>query len=264
MKNILMVLSSHSEMENTDSKTGVWLGEFTDPYYEFIDAGFSVTLASVKGGRPPIDPMSELTENITGSNRRFQDDEVVQTAFSHTQPLNQVNAADFDAVFYPGGHGPIWDLAKDNNSGILILDFIDAGKPVAAVCHGPAALISAENQRPGFLKGKVVSAFSNAEETMVGRSGNVPYLLQTKLEELGAEVKTALIPFLSHVERDGLLITGQNPLSAGPTAKALIGFLNENKPVADHSTVDQSKLTEQQEWQENAAKYIAAKPDDLI
>lgn len=220
-----MVLTSHSAMENTDSKTGVWLGEFTDPYYEFIDAGYIVTLTSPKGGKPPIDPLSELTENITASNRRFQDDEAAKAAFSHTTPLNQINHADYDAVFYPGGHGPIWDLAADNNSGILILDFLDSGKPVAAVCHGPAALISAERQRPGFLISKTISAFSNTEETMVGRSGNVPYMLESKLEELGAEVKTALVPFLSHVETDGLLITGQNPLSAGPTAKTLIDFL---------------------------------------
>ncbi len=225
MRKILMVLTSHSAMENTDSKTGVWLGEFTDPYYEFIDTGYTVTLASPKGGRPPVDPMSELTENITSSNRRFQDDEHAKTAFSQTSVLDQVSHTDYDAVFYPGGHGPIWDLAVDNNSGLLILDFLDSGKPVAAVCHGPAALISAERQRPGFLKGKTISAFSNTEETMVGRSGNVPYQLQTRLEELGAEVKTALVPFLSHVETDGLLITGQNPLSAGPTAKALIEVL---------------------------------------
>ncbi|MEJ2880922.1 type 1 glutamine amidotransferase domain-containing protein [Pedobacter sp. GR22-6] len=233
MKKILMILTSHSEMENTDSKTGVWLGEFTDPYYEFIDAGYQVSLASPKGGRPPVDPMSELTENITGSNRRFQDDEQVKMAFSQTTVLDQIRHTDFDAVFYPGGHGPIWDLAVDNNSGILILDFLDAGKPVAAVCHGPAALISAERQRPGFLKGKTISAFSNTEEAMVGRSGNVPYQLQSRLEELGAEVKTALVPFLSHVETNGLLITGQNPLSAGPTAQALIQLL-EAQPSSEN------------------------------
>lgn len=225
MKKILMVLTSHSAMENTDNKTGVWLGEFTDPYYEFIDAGYTVTLASPKGGRPPVDPMSELTENITGSNRRFQEDEVAKAAFSQTTVLNLIDAADYDGVFYPGGHGPIWDLAVDNNSGILILAFLDAGKPVCAVCHGPAALLSAELQRPGWLRGKTLAAFSNTEETMVGRSGNVPYLLQTRLEELGAEVKTALVPFLSHVEQDGLLITGQNPLSAGPAAKVMIELL---------------------------------------
>ncbi|WP_316739227.1 type 1 glutamine amidotransferase domain-containing protein [Pedobacter aquatilis] len=226
MKKILMVLSSHSEMENTDSKTGVWLGEFTEPYYEFIDAGYSVSLSSPKGGRPPVDPMSELTEHITGANRRFSDDEIAKHAFSHTVPLNQLDASSYDAVFYPGGHGPIWDLARDNNSGILILNFLDAGKPVALVCHGPAALISVEGQRPGFLNGKRIAAFSDTEERLVGRAGNVPYLLEETLGKLGAVVKTALVPFLPHVETDGLLVTGQNPLSAGPAAKALISILD--------------------------------------
>ncbi|MEJ7557940.1 MAG: type 1 glutamine amidotransferase domain-containing protein [Pedobacter sp.] len=267
MKKILMVLTSHSTMENTAGKTGVWLGEFTDPYYEFIDAGYTVTLSSQKGGRPPVDPMSELTENITGSNRRFQDDESAKNAFSQTTVLGLINAADYDAVFYPGGHGPIWDLAVDNNSGILIHNFLDAGKPVAAVCHGVAALINADLQRPGFLKGKTISAFSNTEESLVGRSGNVPYLLQTRLEELGAEVKTALIPFLSHVEKDGLLITGQNPLSAGPVAKALIELLDElPEQAAPHTEtilVEDTLLAEEQQWQEMANKYLEAKPDDL-
>lgn len=258
MKNILMVLTSHSAMENTDSKTGVWLGEFTDPYYEFVDAGYQVTLASPKGGRPPVDPMSELTENITASNRRFQDDEAANSAFSHTTPLNQISHEQFDAVFYPGGHGPIWDLAKDNDSGILILNFLDAGKPVGAVCHGPAALLSAENQRPGFLKGKVISAFSDTEETMVGRSGNVPYQLQSRLEELGAEVKTALVPFLSHVERDGLLVTGQNPLSAGPAAKALIEVLESSPEV-----IPADPGEEQRQWQQRADTFMETKPDDV-
>jgi putative intracellular protease/amidase len=257
MKKILMVLTSHSEMENTDSKTGIWLGEFTDPYYEFVDAGYSVTLTSPKGGRPPVDPMSELTENITGANRRYQDDEMAKAAFSQTTPLNQFQHDEYDAVFYPGGHGPIWDLAVDNNSGLLILDFLDAGKPVGAVCHGPAALISAERLRPGLLQGRTISAFSDTEETMVGRSGNVPYKLQSRLKELGADVKTALVPFASHVETDGLLITGQNPLSAGPTAKALIQFL-ESQPK---SVTPQEN--EEQEWQEKAEKYLDEKPDDL-
>jgi len=267
MKNILIVLSSHSEMENTDSKTGVWLGEFTDPYYEFIDAGYAVSLTSPKGGRPPVDPMSELTENITSSNRRFQEDEAAKNAFSQTKVLNQINHADYDAVFYPGGHGPIWDLAVDNNSGILILDFLDSGKPVAAVCHGPAALISAERQRPGFLKGRILSAFSNTEETMVGRSGNVPYMLQTRLEELGAKVNTAMVPFLSHVETNGLLITGQNPLSAGPVAKALIELLENSKdqrPLKTGSPQDEETgIGAEQKWQKMADKYLEDKPDDL-
>jgi putative intracellular protease/amidase len=225
MKKILMILTSHSAMEDTDSKTGVWLGEFTDPYYEFIDQGYQVTLASPMGGKPPIDPLSELTENISASNRRFNEDKTAQEAFNNTHWLTGLQADDFDALFYPGGHGPIWDLAGSELSGQLILDFLDKGKPVGAVCHGPAALIAAAELRPGFLRGKVISAFSNTEEVMTGRSGNVPYQLQSKLEELGAEVRTALIPFTSHVERDSILVTGQNPLSAGPTARALIEVL---------------------------------------
>ncbi|WP_245738690.1 type 1 glutamine amidotransferase domain-containing protein [Pedobacter rhizosphaerae] len=212
-------------MEDTESKTGVWLGEFTDPYYEFIDQGYQVTLASPLGGSPPVDPLSELTENITASNRRFKDDALAQGAFNNTQKLTGLNAEDFDALFYPGGHGPIWDLANSEASGQLILDFLDNGKPVGAVCHGPAALIAAADLRPGFLQGKVIAAFSNAEEVLTGRSGKVPYQLQDRLEALGANVKTALIPFTSHVERDGILLTGQNPLSAGPAAKALIEVL---------------------------------------
>ncbi|KEQ30283.1 dimethylallyltransferase [Pedobacter antarcticus 4BY] len=222
MKKILIVLTSHEQMENTDSKTGVWLGEFTDPYYEFIDAGYRITLASPLGGRPPVDPMSELTENITGSNRRFQDDEIAKTAFERTNVLSTIHAEDYDAVFYPGGHGPIWDLATNEASGKLILDFYHLGKPVAAVCHGPAALIKAAELQPGFLTGRHISAFTNTEETMVGRSNNIPYKLEDRLKELGAELNSSVVPFMSHIEVDGLLITGQNPLSAGPAAKALI------------------------------------------
>ncbi len=226
-KRILMVLTSHWQMEGTDSKTGVWLGEFTDPYYEFIDAGYRVTLASPLGGRPPVDPMSELTENITGANRRFQDDEIAKTAFERTNVMSLMKAADYDAIFYPGGHGPIWDLAADASSGRLILDFYHADKPVGAVCHGPAALIKAAELEPGFLLGKNISAFTNTEEALVGRGDNIPYKLETRLSDLGARLHSALIPFTSHVETDGLLITGQNPLSAGPTAKALIKVLEE-------------------------------------
>lgn len=225
MKKILIILTSHSEMENTDSKTGLWIGEFTDPYYEFIDKGYDVTLASPKGGQPPIDPMSKLTENITASNRRFQDDEVGQQRLNNTLKLEEVNAADFDAVFFPGGHGPLWDLATNETSGKIILDFLASNKPVAAVCHGPAAFIEAAELQPGLLNGKKITGFTNTEETLVFRSDNIPYKLETRLKELGADFHSALVPFTSHVEEDGLLITGQNPSSAGPTAKALIRAL---------------------------------------
>jgi putative intracellular protease/amidase len=228
MKKILMILTSHEEMINTDSKTGLWIGEFTDPYYEFRDKDYTVVLASPEGGHPPIDPFSELTENITGSNRRFVKDDFAQHALKHTLKLEDVDSADYDALFYPGGHGPMFDLANSQKSGELILEFLEDGKPVASVCHGPAALIKAAEIDPTLLRGKRVTGFSNAEEKLVFRSDNIPYTLQDKLKELGADYHKATIPFNSHIEQDGLLITGQNPMSAGPTAKALIEMLEKN------------------------------------
>ncbi len=228
MKKILMILTSHEDMENTDSKTGVWLGEFTDPYYEFIDKGYEVTLASPQGGTPPIDPMSKLTENITASNRRYDKDEAAQKAFENTLALEKITASDFDGLFIPGGHGPLWDLASNDNCGRLILDFLGQEKPVASVCHGVAGLIKAAELRPGLLKDKRITGFSNAEETLVMRSDNVPYKLETRLKELGADYHSSTIPFTSHLEEDGLLITGQNPMAAGPTAKALVKALGKN------------------------------------
>ncbi len=223
-----MILTSHEDMENTESKTGVWLGEFTDPYYEFIDKGYEVTLASPKGGMPPIDPMSKLTENITVSNRRFDKDEAAQNALKNTLPLEKITATEFDALFIPGGHGPLWDLASNENSGRIILDFLGQDKYVTSVCHGVAALIKAAELHPGLLKHKKITGFSNAEETLVFRNDNIPYKLETRLKELGADYHSATIPFASHLEEDGLLITGQNPMSAGPAAKALIKALEGN------------------------------------
>jgi putative intracellular protease/amidase len=225
VKNILMILTSHKEMENTSNTTGVWLGEFTDPYYEFIDKGYDVVLASPKGGEPPVDPLSKMTENITTSNRRFQDDQSAQQKFKNTLKLEEVNVSEFEALFIPGGHGPIWDLATNETSGRIILEFLAANKPVGAVCHGPAALIKAAELQPGLLKGKRVTAFTNAEETLALRRDNVPYQLETRLKELGADFQSAIVPYISHVEKDGLLITGQNPLSAGAAAKALLKTL---------------------------------------
>ncbi|SOD13980.1 type 1 glutamine amidotransferase domain-containing protein [Pedobacter xixiisoli] len=229
MKKILMILTSHEGMEHTDSKTGVWLGEFTDPYYELLDHGCRITLASPAGGQPPIDPMSKLTEHITESNRRFQADVGLIADFAHTYKLASIDPAEFDAVFFPGGHGPLWDLASNPDAGRIIVEMMNAGKPVAAVCHGPAALISAAKAKLGFLEGKRVTGFTNTEEALVMRSGNIPYHLETRLKELGADFHSALIPMTPHVEIDGLLVTGQNPLSAGPTAKALIEMLGLGK-----------------------------------
>ena len=220
-----MVVTSHKELLNTDSTTGLWIGEFTDPYYEFKDQNYTVVIASPQGGHPPIDPMSKLTEHVTGSNRRFMDDDFAKHALKHTLKLDEVVAADFDAVFYPGGHGPMFDLASSAASAKLIVEFLSQNKPVAAVCHGPAALLKAAELEPSILKGKKVTGFSNAEEKLVLRSNTIPYTLENKLKELGGEYHKALLPFSSHVETDGLLITGQNPLSAGPTAEALIAML---------------------------------------
>ncbi|MGA8853551.1 MAG: type 1 glutamine amidotransferase domain-containing protein [Christiangramia sp.] len=226
MKKILMIVTSHQALVDTDSTTGLWIGEFTDPYYHFMDEGYSITIASPMGGKPPIDPMSELTENITSSNRRFQKDEIARKALDNTLKLAEVSAADYDGVFFPGGHGPMFDLASNEISGKLILDFLKNNKPVSAVCHGPAALIKAAEIDPSLLNGKRLTGFSNTEEKLAMRSDNIPYTLENRLKELGADYHTAAAPFLSHVEVDGLLITGQNPNSAGPAAKALINFWN--------------------------------------
>lgn len=217
-----MILTSHKEMENTDSTTGLWLGEFTDPYYHFIDKGYEVTLASPKGGKPPIDPLSTTTENITASNRRFKEDDFLQQKFSNTPKLEEIDVKDYDALFFPGGHGPLWDLATNETCGKIILDFLASNKPVAAICHGPAALIKAAELQPGLLKGKRLTCFTNTEETMTMRNNNIPYKLETRLKELGVDFHSALIPYTSHIEEDGLLITGQNPMSSADAAKALI------------------------------------------
>lgn len=227
MKKILMILTSHSALDNTDDTTGVWLGEFTDPYFTFIDQGYEVNLASPQGGEPPLDPRSKLTENITPSNRRFDDDEKAQQAFRTTKKLSEVNAGDFDALFYPGGHGPMWDLAKSDQNAKLLLEFYQSNKPIGAICHGPAALLKAAEQEPQLLKGKEVTAFSNAEEKMVGLYKNIPFKLEDRLKELGAEYTSATIPYTAKVKVAGRLVTGQNPASASKAAKKLIDLLEQ-------------------------------------
>lgn len=225
MKKILMILTSHKELNNTDSTTGVWLGEFTDPYYEFLDQGYEVVLASPQGGEPPIDPRSQLTENITPSNRRFKKDEKAQKDFKFTRTLSELKAEDFDAVFYPGGHGPMWDLAQDDDNVNLLLDFYRHEKPIGAICHGPAGLIKAAIREPAILQNKEVTAFSNAEEKLVGLKDNIPFSLEDRLKQLGSKYSSATVPFTSKVKVDGKLVTGQNPASAGKAAKELIKIL---------------------------------------
>ena len=213
-------------MEHTKDKTGLWLGEFTDPYFKFMDAGFKVQTASPKGGKVPIDPMSTLTENITDSNRRFQKDVQAKENLDKSVKLEEVDHNTFDAVFYPGGHGPMWDLANNTKSAEIIIDFLSNNKPVAAVCHGPAALLKAAELRLGLLEGKRITAFTNTEEKLVFRSDNIPYFLEDRLVELGVDFHSAAVPYFSHIEDEGLLITGQNPASAGGVAKKLILLLN--------------------------------------
>ena len=225
MKHILMILTSHEQLDNTDKTIGAWLGEFTEPYYKFIDKGYNVTLASPKGGQPPVDPRSRLTENITSSNRRFEKDDTAQAAFKTTKPLTEINAADYDAVFYPGGHGPMWDLAQSEINADLLLEFYRNKKPVAAICHGPAALLKAAGKEPQLLKDKEVTAFSNAEERLVGLYNNIPFKLEDRLKAAGANYDSSTIPFTGNVKVSGTLITGQNPASAGGAAEKLIEVL---------------------------------------
>lgn len=222
---ILMMLTSHSQLEGNDGETGVWMGEMTDPYYELSDAGFAVVMASPLGGEPPIDPMSKLTEHITASNRRFMEDLVAQQQFRLTQRLKDIKAETFDAVFIPGGHGPLWDLRQDREVGRILSEFFYQNKPIAALCHGPAALLCLEQWCPGYLEGRQLTAFTNVEETLVMRANSIPFELETALKDKGADFSAAVLPFVSHVVLDENLITGQNPLSASATAKTLIELL---------------------------------------
>src|SRR5215468_10306198 len=222
---ILMVLTSHDQLGNTGRKTGFWLEEFAAPYYVFKEAGADLTLASPKGGQPPIDPKSDLPENQTPAMSRFKKDSNAQQALAHTVPLSEVKAEDFDTVFYPGGHGPMWDLAEDPTSIKLIESFLAAGKSVALVCHAPGVLrhVKTAAGKP-LVEGKKVTGFTNGEEADVGLTKVVPFLVEDELLSLGAtfsKVKNWGV----YVITDGLLITGQNPASSGPAAKVLIDAL---------------------------------------
>lgn len=227
-REILIILSSHEDMIDTDTKTGIWLGEFTDPYYAFVDAGYRITLASPKGGVPPIDPLSKLTEHLAVSNKRFLKDEEAQCAFASTEKLQAVDPSRFDAVFIPGGHGPLWDLADDASVAAILTHCVHEAKIIGAVCHGPAALFAVERNIFGFLRGKRLTAFSNMEEGMVLRNKHVPYLLETRLREHEADLSLSKVPFLSFTVVDDNIVTGQNPLSALATAKEVIALLQKN------------------------------------
>ena len=222
---ILIVLTSHDQLGNTGEKTGFWLEEFAAPYYRLLDAGAELTLASPAGGQPPLDPKSSAPDAQTEATRRFDTDRKTQSVLANTMKLADIKADNFDAVFYPGGHGPLWDLTEDRNSISLIESFVAANKPVAAVCHAPAVLIHVlDANGQALVKGKRVTGFSNSEEEAVKLSDIVPFLLEDKLIELGAVYeKTDDWYPLAVIE--GKLITGQNPASSEAVADALLGLL---------------------------------------
>ncbi|MBF8964528.1 type 1 glutamine amidotransferase domain-containing protein [Pontibacter sp. FD36] len=226
---VLFVLTSHDQLGDTGKKTGFWIEEFAAPYYTLADAGVQVNLVSPKGGQPPIDPKSTEPDAQTEATRRFYEDDDLQHKLSRTRKLSEVRAEDYDAVFYPGGHGPLWDLANDRESIRLIEEFTKQQKPVAAVCHGPAVLAEAKapNGEP-LVKGKKVAGFTNTEEEAVQLTNIVPFLVEDRLKELGGDYSKA-DDWQPYVVTDGLLITGQNPASSEPAAETLLKLLKKEK-----------------------------------
>lgn len=222
---ILMVLTSHEDLGTTGQKTGFWVEEFAAPYYVLADAGFIITLASPKGGQPPIDPKSESPDAQTAATRRFYQDAELMEKLSLSMPLNLADPDDYAAVFYPGGHGPLWDLANDTDSIALIEAFNQQGKPLAFVCHAPAALVKVKGtDGQPLVNGRSVTGFSNTEEAAVGLTEVVPFLLEDELTKLGGSYKKGADwgPF---IQQDGNLITGQNPASSAPAAELLLKVL---------------------------------------
>ncbi|OEC35806.1 Putative intracellular protease/amidase [Pseudomonas cuatrocienegasensis] len=222
---ILMVLTSHDQLGDTGKKTGFWLEEFAAPYYAFKDAGAQVTLVSPAGGQPPLDPKSDEPDAQTAETERFRNDPAAQQALANTGLLAEVSADDFDAVFYPGGHGPLWDLATDIHSISLIEAFARSGKPQGFVCHAPGVLLKVrDNDGKPLIAARNVTGFSNAEEAAVGLTEVVPFLIEDEFQRLGAHYsKTA--DWQVHVLTDGKLVTGQNPASSAAAAKALLALL---------------------------------------
>ncbi|PZE63027.1 type 1 glutamine amidotransferase domain-containing protein [Curtobacterium sp. MCPF17_047] len=219
---ILMVLTSHDELGTTGRKTGFWLEELAAPYYRFVEAGADITLASPKGGKPPLDPVSNAPANQTDQTRRFEQDATATEALEHTIRLDSVNVADFDTVFYPGGHGPLWDLAEDQDSIALIQDTLRSGKPIALVCHAPGVLRHVTNEEgTPLVQGRRVTGFTNSEEEGVGLTDVVPFLVEDELVRLGGDY-SKIGDWESYVVEDGLLITGQNPASSAAAADALL------------------------------------------
>src|SRR5579872_2304783 len=230
---VLMVITSHDQLGNTGRKTGFWLEELAAPYFVFKDAGVEITLASPKGGRPPMDPKSDEPNSRTELTIRFEKDAAAEAQLNKTLRLDSVNQEDFDTLFYPGGHGPMWDLAEDKDSIKLIESFIAADKTIAFVCHSTGALRHVRTPDGKLLvQGKEVTGFTNGEEEAVGLTKVVPFLVEDEMLRLGA-IFSKKANWASFVVSDGLLITGQNPNSSGPAAKALLAMVKQgNKPTA--------------------------------
>lgn len=226
MKQILMVLTSHDQLGTSGAKTGFWLEEFAAPYYVFKDAGATITLASVKGGQPPLDPKSDDEASQTEAIRRFKADPSTQALLARTFKLSDLPTTVYDAVFYPGGHGPLWDLAENATSIALIETTLAAGKPVAAVCHAPAVLRHPKSPNgQSVVQGKNVTGFTNTEEEAVGLTSTVPFLVEDMLVKNGGKYSKGP-DWQPYVVTDGLLITGQNPASSELAAHALLTVLN--------------------------------------
>ncbi|WP_306147041.1 MULTISPECIES: type 1 glutamine amidotransferase domain-containing protein [unclassified Roseibium] len=224
-KKVLIVLTSHEDLGDTGQKTGFWVEEFAAPYYAFKDAGADITLASPEGGQPPIDPKSSDPSAATDATRRFDADPETQKALANTLKLDDVNAADYDAIFYPGGHGPLWDLTNYTTSIGLIETFFNAGKPVGAVCHAPAVLLNAKTPDGApLVNGRKVAGFTNAEEDAVGLTNVVPFLLEDELKAKGG-VYESVASWSSFAVEDGNLITGQNPASSEAVAEKVLAQL---------------------------------------
>ena len=227
---ILIITTSHASLGDTDNNTGLWLEELTTPYYAFADAGASVAVASIAGGPVPIDPGSQKAngENST-SVERFLADEKAQQAIAHTSAIDEVNASKYDAVFLPGGHGTMWDLPQSDRLSQIVSETLEQGRVVSAVCHGPAGLVSAKTAAgEPVVKGRKVAAFTNAEEDAVGLTATVPFLLESKLRELGAIFQKAN-NFKTFVVADNNLITGQNPMSSELVAQEVLNAIEKNK-----------------------------------
>ncbi|KVV13302.1 type 1 glutamine amidotransferase domain-containing protein [Flavobacterium sp. TAB 87] len=228
MKKVLFVLTSHEKLGDTGEKTGFWIEEFAAPYYALTDKGYEVTVASPLGGQPPVDPKSDDKSAATEDTKRYDADTAVQNKIKNTHKLSDIDQKDYDAVFYPGGHGPMWDLATDKNSIALIESFYMHNKPVSFVCHAPAALKNVKVNGDYLVKGKKVTGFSNTEEEAVGLTNVVPFLLEDVLKQNGGEYSKGEDWSVYAVE-DGLLITGQNPASSKLVAEKLMAQLSAKK-----------------------------------